>query len=189
MASLAFVMQSQSTEEEKTARAQDVIRYLNHLLEVDRHALFRLFDFRTPCNSELADHDTVQVGVRDGESVVGLLGIINGMLGVRPDGWGYVTMSLVEDGRIGRFELTKREGDSDDISFESKLPPPPKPWKPEVGDQVRIKGAHRLAGARGKIAAFLGLTLVSVHMHKGTLTTEGEQHTFKYNELEPSEAG
>lgn len=98
------------TEEEKTQLAEEVITFLNDVLCEDRHALRRLLTFRTRCNHDLMIHPTVQTGVVDGEPDVGLLGLINGLIGVRPDGWGYVTCHLADNGVILGFSLTKREG-------------------------------------------------------------------------------
>lgn len=53
--------------------------FLNEILKADKEAVDRIFDTRVPCNSELAEHPTVQVGIGgDGNAEVGILGILNG---------------------------------------------------------------------------------------------------------------
>ena len=42
---------------------QEVVDFLNELLEIDSCAITALFSSRICCNKEMADHPTVQVGV------------------------------------------------------------------------------------------------------------------------------
>lgn len=178
------------SEEEKTQLAEEVIQYLNDMLWVDLHALRRLLEFRTPCNDAMSKHDTCQVGEVDGEDNVSALGLINGLIGARPDGWGYVTAVYNdhEHGRIERFQLTQRESDSAERESRPTLPAPEKkPWKPEHGDQIRVVGAHRLAGARGKVLATTGV-VITVELFKGGVLLSNEQHQIGMSNLEPSES-
>ena len=97
------------SEEEKVKLASETVTYLNELLVFDQAAVQRLFDFYTDCESEIGYHPTVQtVEVQRAQPtfVVGLLGILNGLIGIR-DHVGYIT--AVYDGepqRLVRFELT-----------------------------------------------------------------------------------
>ncbi len=94
---------------------ETVIDVLNDALSKDQDAITELFNYRVRCNSDLADHPTIQVGrfpiaPEEFEHRVGVLGILNGLLGVRDDEWGY--LSAVYDkpgGKIVRFEETSRE--------------------------------------------------------------------------------
>jgi hypothetical protein len=63
--------------------AQRICDYLNGLLLLDRNAIACLIANRVPCNQGLADHPTVQAGAQHGGFHVGLLGILNGLCGVR----------------------------------------------------------------------------------------------------------
>lgn len=78
------------------------IAVLNQALEADPEAVAGLVNHRVPCNAKLAAHPTIQVGP-DG---VGLLGILNGLFGADPRGWGFICAVLSEDGTILRFERT-----------------------------------------------------------------------------------
>jgi hypothetical protein len=61
---------------------------LNEIHSIDPTVLAALIDYRVPCNDAVAQHKTVQV-VDDGRHHwVGLLGILNGLLGVDGDGRG-----------------------------------------------------------------------------------------------------
>ena len=70
----------------------EVISFLNELITLDRQALFQLMTHRITCNESLAQHPTVQVRDVGGSSIVGMLGILNGMFGVDSSGWGPITM-------------------------------------------------------------------------------------------------
>jgi len=68
---------------------QEVIAFLNHMLEIDPQATRDLIETRVPCNAEMADHPTIQVQAYPGEAFqLGVLGLINGIFGVDEEGWG-----------------------------------------------------------------------------------------------------
>lgn len=101
-----------------------VIAILNEAVAADAKAITNLIDHRVPCNRELADHPSIQVGwfPKDGsapppgsanveregyELRMGLLGLINGFFGVREDGWGYISAIYDKPGGvIVKFERT-----------------------------------------------------------------------------------
>lgn len=82
-----------------------MIDYLNELIELDRPAIAALIANRVPCNQALADHPTVQVHQQNDGFHVGLLGIINGFFGVNDNGWGPITV-VFEDGNLRGFVRT-----------------------------------------------------------------------------------
>jgi len=70
---------------------------LNSLVALDRDAIEMLVEYRVRCNEALAGHPTVQVGHAIGEPGnvdkpyrVGLLGILNGLIGVQTSGVGFI---------------------------------------------------------------------------------------------------
>lgn len=72
-----------------------IIETLNGMVAADPGALLALLETRVPCNDAMRDHPTVQVGRDDnGQAVVGMLGILNGLVGTIPDGpregWGFI---------------------------------------------------------------------------------------------------
>lgn len=79
------------TNAEKKALASSIIDYLNELHRLDPVAIHQLMETRVPCNQALSDHGTTQVSGTVGSPTVGTLGILNGLVGVRDDGWGYIT--------------------------------------------------------------------------------------------------
>lgn len=82
---------------EPTVTLTECINYLNSLVDCDKNAIHALVSNRVPCNQELADHPTCQVFTQNYGFHVGLLGIINGIFGVREIGGGYIAASFVDD--------------------------------------------------------------------------------------------
>lgn len=78
--------------------AERIVKLLNELTELDPHAMGRLVETRLECNKDLAHHHTVQVRFQDGSYKVGLLGILNGLVGVVEEGpkkgWGILYCNL-----------------------------------------------------------------------------------------------
>ena len=81
----------------------DVIAYLNELIEIDRPAIAALIANHVPCNKELANHETVQVLAHHGGYSVGMLGILNGMFGTDDVGWGPIVFTF-KDGDLLRVD-------------------------------------------------------------------------------------
>ena len=97
-----------------------VVEVLNRALEADPEAIRALFNQRTPCNQQLADDPTIQVG-DPGEfascmgTSIGLLGLINGFFGVDEDtGYGAIAAHFVRWETDGRLTLERFE----DVDFE-----------------------------------------------------------------------
>lgn len=95
------------TDAEKRTLALSIIRYLNEVLALDPEAIHQLMETRVPCNQALTDHATTQVGGSADTNLVGPLGILNGLVGVRNDHWGYIT-GVYDDttGKLIRFTPT-----------------------------------------------------------------------------------
>jgi hypothetical protein len=92
--------------------AQEVCDLLNEMLKVDYSCTSALFSHREKCNKDMADHPTIQVRQYpdDEYSSVGILGILNGLFGIREDGMGAICME-VEDEKILGFKLTPKKED------------------------------------------------------------------------------
>ena len=98
----------------------DLIRYLNMLIVVDRECVEALIEARVPCNKKMAAHPTVQVGKASeitGDSkakghLVGLLGILNGYCGAfktgKYAGWGAIAAVTDSTGNLTEFIRTDR---------------------------------------------------------------------------------
>ncbi len=78
---------------------------LNDALERDPQALTQLVNARITCNEKLTKHATVQTGVYADEYKVGVLGLINGILGYKLGGIG---AEGDVDARSGRFLRIRR---------------------------------------------------------------------------------
>lgn len=90
--------------------ADHAVAILNEMLAADQEATQSLVEARFPCNEALADHPTIQVGAADeGDARVGLLGVINGIVGTDDAGLGYVAACYSEDGRITSFLVIERD--------------------------------------------------------------------------------
>ena len=100
----------------ETVTLDEVIEYLNSLVKADPLAMRALICNRVPCNRELAEHPTCQVGQWQEGFHVGIVGVINGMFGVFGEdeeghvGWGPVAWVLDEEKGLcgfGRSEQFK----------------------------------------------------------------------------------
>ena len=66
---------------------QTIIDLLNDAYKCDPDAMQNLVKSRVNCNATLANHSTIQVGVtKENSYTVGLLGILNGIVGTQKDG-------------------------------------------------------------------------------------------------------
>ena len=83
---------------------QGTVDFLNSLLAIDRQAITALFSMRMACNTDLADHETVQVGVEGNYAQVGMIGVLNGLFGKDQYGWGHISADY-DNGMIIKFRL------------------------------------------------------------------------------------
>jgi len=107
----------------ESAHLADVlIERLNALIhdpEV-RADIARLIENRVTCSAATLNHETIQATPfeKDKHTVkgeppdgwVGVLGLLNGIVGILPDGpkkgWGYITAVFEDDGSLARFVRT-----------------------------------------------------------------------------------
>jgi hypothetical protein len=93
----------------KKVTAQDVCDLLNDMLVLDRKGTTAIVNHRHVCNKKISDHPTLMVRtvVEDKKkiSTIGLIGILNGIFGIRPDGMGDICYD-VEKGKINSFKIT-----------------------------------------------------------------------------------
>lgn len=83
-------------------RALDV---LNDALERDPRALTQLVNARVTCNEKLTKHRSVQTRALNGEYKLGILGLVNGILGYKHGGIG---AEGDIDSRTGLFRRVRR---------------------------------------------------------------------------------
>ncbi len=83
---------------------QETVDFFNLLLAIDRQAITALFSMRMACNTDLADHETVQVGVEGNYAQVGMIGVLNGLFGKDQHGWGHISADY-DNGMIVKFRL------------------------------------------------------------------------------------
>jgi hypothetical protein len=62
------------------------IAVLNDALDCDPRAITQLVNLRVNCNAQLVKHPTIQSSVYSGIAKVGVLGLINGVVGNSPSG-------------------------------------------------------------------------------------------------------
>lgn len=108
--------------------ADEIIERLNQLI-VDpaiRKDIGTLLETRIPCSPAVLDHPTLQGGWATQESYdrkdppgLGILGLINGLVGTIADGprrgWGFITATFDDDMQLVSFSRTE----------EPKSPPAP----------------------------------------------------------------
>jgi hypothetical protein len=73
--------------------------------------LEQLIEHRVPVIDAVAEHPTIQCSPTDeGGYACGLLGVLNGIAGIRPDHWGYVAGVFNDKtGALERFEVLEDE--------------------------------------------------------------------------------
>ncbi len=90
-----------------TITPADAVTMLNEMLQLDPAATAIMIGVRQQVNDALAQHPTIQThGTPEGVFLVGLLGVINGLFGIREDGFGAVMAVYDEHGALDRFECT-----------------------------------------------------------------------------------
>ncbi len=62
------------------------IEVLNEALKRDPLAITQLVNLRVDCNTQLVNHPTIQSSIYHGITKVGVLGLINGVVGNSPSG-------------------------------------------------------------------------------------------------------
>jgi hypothetical protein len=78
------------------------LKVLNDLFQSDPKAILNLVDYRVDVGEEVADHPTVQVQVNcDNVYKLGILGILNGIIGVHSNGEGYIAAEYDGDILLG----------------------------------------------------------------------------------------
>lgn len=88
------------------------IEVLNRMLQSDPDATNKLFKHRVTCNTAISEDSDIQVGIYDYEQntfKVGIMGVINGIIGSGSDGWGGLCMMPDEDENIVKFLKYKKE--------------------------------------------------------------------------------
>lgn len=83
------------------------IEVLNRIHKADPTVMDALIRFRVPCNDEVRDDPTVQVGMISGQAHVGILGIINGLFGTDENGWGFIYANFDGMGNLVDFSGKK----------------------------------------------------------------------------------
>jgi hypothetical protein len=94
------------TDATDVADVDHTIEVLNRIHAADPTVLPALCEFRVPCNEAVAEDPTVQVFRRDGADSVGLLGILNGIFGIREGNQGFIAIRRDDDGVIVGFGRT-----------------------------------------------------------------------------------
>jgi hypothetical protein len=86
---------------------QDVCDLLNELLKLDYDCAHGLISYRQQCNESVATHQSIQVQQYNGDTFpkVGIIGVLNGVFGIRDDGMGAICFE-VDNGRVLGFKLT-----------------------------------------------------------------------------------
>lgn len=106
---------------ENDSLAVELVNRLNAMIEAEPAvdvALGLLLSARVQLPDEaLRDHPTIQVGsikdgpVDSGPIEVGFMGMLNGIVGVLPEGkragWGYIAAVVEKDGHVSRFSLVR----------------------------------------------------------------------------------
>ena len=90
--------------------AKRIVNFMNSLIELDKDAIVNLVNARMVCNKALAEHPTVQVTGNDDMSLVGIIGILNGLCGIYDNGFGAIA-AVTDNNGIQRFSFLVPDGD------------------------------------------------------------------------------
>lgn len=95
--------------------APEAAGILNRALAADPSAIAALLNHRVSCSLALAEDETIQCGHPGDDPTkgleVGLLGIINGIFGIRPNHCGYIVAECdTATGHVHRFYAVDNEG-------------------------------------------------------------------------------
>ncbi len=90
------------------SRAYQACEVLNRALEADPKAMHQLLSISIQCNERLGEDPTIICQItEDDQLALGVLGLINGVLGNRSDGKGPLCGIVDKDtGAIVRFDVT-----------------------------------------------------------------------------------
>jgi len=91
---------------DNTEVANQIVDVLNRALKKDPQAINWLFDFRVACNKALADDPTIMVREEKGGCSLGVLGLLNGILGEKSEGVGLIFCE-VEDRPDGEMDIVR----------------------------------------------------------------------------------
>jgi hypothetical protein len=88
--------------------AQDACNMLNELLKLDYECTAALIRHHECCNKSVTEHPTIQVQCygKDKHPLLGIVGVINGMFGIREDGMGAICYESDENDKILGFKIT-----------------------------------------------------------------------------------
>ena len=101
------------TKATKQDLADLLIKRLNEISKTDPTAMEWLLKNRVECNDALADHPTVQVNSEGDKPMVGMLGILNGLVGAIDDdgpkkGWGFIAAKWDDEQGFTGFVRTDK---------------------------------------------------------------------------------
>ena len=90
---------------------QIIIDKLNQILLKDSIAISALIEHRIPCSDLLGKDETVQCNFDKDINgfTVGMLGIINGLVGVKDDGWGFIQAEYDDNDKLIKFSLNEKD--------------------------------------------------------------------------------
>jgi hypothetical protein len=85
--------------------AKELVNRMNELLKDDaaHELLQRMLSVLFDVTDEVAHHPTIQVSQED---TVGFLGMLNGVVGIRPDGYGHITAVYDDNCKLASFSVT-----------------------------------------------------------------------------------
>ena len=106
-------MANEELTPERREVIDEAIATLNRALQLSPGPVTKLLFTTVAVDEGFGDDPTIQVGRSDDSEPFELspLGLVNGLFGTRPDGWGHITAVREADGVISSFRWTERESD------------------------------------------------------------------------------
>lgn len=95
----------------KSVTARNVVSLLNEALKLDPKCIEKLVSNRVRCNDSIAAHPTIQVHryKKDKFYSVGIIGILNGIFGIRKDKMGAICVEFDDNDKLVKFRLPPKQ--------------------------------------------------------------------------------
>ena len=110
--------------------ADRIVMLLNDALRLDPEGMQSMCWFRIVCNPALANHPTIQSTSIGVQYQIGMLGLLNGIVGTNPDGVGMILAKVHDSDSRKLVEFFVHEGRAADGIV------PPEPVKPDCSKDV-----------------------------------------------------
>jgi|SRR5210317_1524525 len=87
--------------------ARSIVKILNRVYQTDPRAMESLVNYRVICNEKMIEDPTVRTGYRGGYPTLGVMGLLNGLIGTET----WIGTKLDGNKKLRGFTVIRREND------------------------------------------------------------------------------